>query len=94
MRSTRLVRALPITVAALLLGGGIAHADTYTAQFRGEGSSDFGLALFYARWDAADQARADGFTDPGNQCEEIFTFTPSPYIATVIWECTREHATA
>ncbi|MBB5960654.1 hypothetical protein FHS29_007282 [Saccharothrix tamanrassetensis] len=89
MTLTRLARALPIALAALLLGGGIAHADTYTAQFRGDGSSDFGFALMYARWDAAEKAEADGFTDPDSQCEEIFKFDPGPYSAMVIWECTR-----
>lgn len=88
MTPRRLVRALPIALVALLLGGGIARADTYTARFQGDGSSDFGFALMYARWDAAAKAEADGFTDPASQCEEVETWSGA-YVAMVIWECTR-----
>jgi hypothetical protein len=84
-------RVIAVLAAAgmLLTGAATASAEPYTNQFRGYGSSDFGLAWTYARWDARDKAIADGFTDPANQCEEIFSFG-SYYIATVIWECTRE----
>jgi hypothetical protein len=84
-----LARALSATVlAAVLAGTGTAVAAPYTAQFRGDGSSSFGFAWQYARWDARDKALADGFTDPATQCEEIFSFG-SPYEVMVIWECTR-----
>jgi hypothetical protein len=79
-----------LVAAALLLAGATpAVAETYTNEFRGEGSSSFGFAWDYARWDAYDQALADGFTDPYDQCEETWTFG-SIYWAIVIWECTRE----
>ena len=66
-----------------------ARAEPYTNQFRGDGSSSFGFAWDYARWDARDKAIADGFTDPATQCEEIFAFG-NVFDAMVIWECTRE----
>ncbi|MFI9449902.1 hypothetical protein [Amycolatopsis sp. NPDC052450] len=56
-----------------------------TREFVGRGSSDFGLALFYARHDARTQAERAGFTD----CEEYFKLVISPYDATVFWRCTR-----
>ncbi|MFC3455689.1 hypothetical protein [Amycolatopsis speibonae] len=56
-----------------------------TREFVGHGSSDFGLALFYARQDARTQADRAGFTD----CEEYFKLVISPYEATVFWRCTR-----
>jgi hypothetical protein len=77
------------TAGMLLTGAATASAETYTNQFRGYGSSDFGLAWTYARWMARDLAIADGFTDPANQCEEIFAFGDSGS-AMVVWECTRE----
>lgn len=84
------------TVLASLLALGLvfattspAAAETYTKRFVGRGSSDFGLARLYAEWDAEGQARADGFTDPDNQCVEVFALE-SPYSVTLIWECTRE----
>ncbi|HEX6352715.1 hypothetical protein [Actinophytocola sp.] len=73
----------------LLAGATPAAAESYTNQFRGDGSSDFGLAWMHARWQAEDKAIADGFTDPDNQCEEIFSFGDY-YTAMVIWDCTRE----
>jgi hypothetical protein len=78
-----------VAAGMMFAGAAPAAAETYTNQFRGDGSSDFGFAWMYARWEAEDKAIADGFTDPANQCEEIFAFG-SYYIATVIWECTRE----
>jgi hypothetical protein len=60
-----------------------AHA-TETRQFRGEGSSDFGLSLYYARADARQQAERAGFFN----CVEIDKWE-WPYSAWVIWECTR-----
>lgn len=73
-----------------LTAGPVAVADTtYTNQFRGDGGSSFGFAWMYARRDAQTKAMADGFTDPAHQCKEIFAFG-SPYIAMVIWECTRQ----
>lgn len=56
-----------------------------TREFVGHGSSDFGLALFYARQDARNQADRAGFSD----CEEYFKLVISPYDATVFWRCTR-----
>ncbi|EME61762.1 hypothetical protein H074_11335 [Amycolatopsis decaplanina DSM 44594] len=56
-----------------------------TREFAGHGSSDFGLALFYARQDARAQANRAGFTD----CEEYFKLVISPYDATVFWRCIR-----
>ncbi|WP_340688179.1 hypothetical protein LCL61_19620 [Amycolatopsis coloradensis] len=56
-----------------------------TREFVGHGSSDFGLALFYARHDARTQAERAGFTD----CEEYFKLVISPYTATVFSRCTR-----
>ncbi|UUV30959.1 hypothetical protein NQK81_40430 [Amycolatopsis roodepoortensis] len=56
-----------------------------TREFVGHGSSDFGLALFYARHDARTQAERAGFTD----CEEYYKLVISPYSATVFWRCTR-----
>jgi hypothetical protein len=56
-----------------------------TREFVGNGSSDFGLALFYARQDARGQAERAGFSD----CEEYFKLVISPYDATVFWRCTR-----
>jgi len=81
-------------IVAGLLGVGLALAGTGVAEaavtqdFRGEGSSDFGLAWFYARQDARSQAVSAGFTDPAHQCTEIWSFGDY-YIATVIWRCTR-----
>jgi hypothetical protein len=48
----------------VLAGATPAAAETYTIQFRGEGSSSFGFAWDYARWHAYDQAKNDGFTAP------------------------------
>jgi hypothetical protein len=73
----------------LVATAAIATAEPYTNQFRGDGSSSFGFAWDYARWDARDKAIADGFTDPAGQCEEIFAFG-NVFDAMVIWECTRE----
>jgi hypothetical protein len=56
-----------------------------TREFVGYGSSDFGLALYYARQDARRQADRAGFAD----CEEYFKLILSPYDATVFWRCTR-----
>jgi hypothetical protein len=81
-------------IVAGLLGAGLALAGTgvagatVTQDFPGEGSSDFGLAWFYARHDARSQAVNAGFTDPEHQCEEIWSFG-NYYVATVIWRCTR-----
>jgi hypothetical protein len=78
-----------VTAGTVLAGAVPAAADTYTNQFEGEGSSGFGFAWDYARWDAYDQALDDGFTDPYAQCEEIWSWG-NVYWAKVIWECTRE----
>lgn len=67
-----------------VLGERARGAATETRDFRGEGSSDFGLQLYYARDDARRQATAAGF---GN-CTEIYQKL-WPYTATVIWRCTR-----
>jgi hypothetical protein len=84
-----LTRALSAAVlATVLTGTGSAAAAPYTAQFRGYGSSSFGFAWMYARWDARKQAEDDGFADPATQCKEIFAFGNN-YDAMVIWECTR-----
>ncbi len=56
-----------------------------TREFVGHGSSDFGLALVYARQDARTQADRAGFPD----CEEYYKLIISPYEATVFWRCTR-----
>jgi len=84
-----ILRALALSAAIALSAPATAAAEPYTAQFRGDGSSSFGFAWDYARWDARDKAIADGFTDPPSQCVEIFAFG-SYYSAMVIWECTRE----
>ncbi|QWF84283.1 hypothetical protein [Amycolatopsis sp. CA-230715] len=75
--------ATGLIVAACLVSAPAAAA-TETRDFRGEGSSDFGLQLYYARDDARRQATAAGF---GN-CTEIYQKL-WPYTATVIWRCTR-----
>jgi hypothetical protein len=75
-----------------MIAAGLALASasgTYTNQFHGEGSSSFGFAWEYARWDAYLQAKDDGFTDPFDQCVEIWAYG-DVYWAEVIWECTRE----
>jgi hypothetical protein len=77
-----------LMVAAGLVLAPVA-ADTYTNEFHGEGSSSFGFALDYARWDAYLQAQADGFTDPFDQCVEIWV-DENYFWAEVIWRCTRE----
>lgn len=78
-----------LAAGSLLAGAAPAAAETYTNEFRGEGSSSFGFAWEYARWDAYDQALADGFTEPYDQCVETWTFG-DVYWAIVIWQCSRE----
>jgi hypothetical protein len=84
----RLARALAATALILVAFTGTANAVPYTKEFRGEGSSGFGFAWYYARAHAAQQARDDGFTQPLEQCEETDAWG-NMYDAWVIWECTR-----
>ncbi|TCO52282.1 hypothetical protein [Actinocrispum wychmicini] len=91
MTSTAIRRATVaglLTVGMTLAGTGTATAGTYTKQFTGEGSSSFGFAWMYARWDARSQAVADGFSDPDHQCVETWSFGDI-YWAKVVWTCTR-----
>ncbi|MEV6908303.1 hypothetical protein [Amycolatopsis sp. NPDC051071] len=79
---------LALLGAAALLGTIAAPASASTQETRkfvGHGSSDFGLALVYARQDARRQADWAGFAD----CEEYDKLIISPYDATVFWRCTR-----
>ncbi|MFJ8911490.1 hypothetical protein [Amycolatopsis sp. NPDC102389] len=79
---------LALLGAAAVLGSIATPASATTLETRefvGHGSSDFGLALFYARQDAKSQAERAGFTD----CEEYFKLVISPYDATVFWRCKR-----
>jgi hypothetical protein len=78
-----------VAAGTVLAGATPAAAETYTNQFRGEGSSSFGFAWDYARWHAHNQAKNDGFTAPFDQCEEIWAWG-DVYLAVVIWECTRQ----
>jgi hypothetical protein len=73
-----------LLAVSMALAGGTAAYATETRQFRGEGSSDFGLSLYYARADAQRQADNAGFSN----CVEIDKWV-WPYSAWVIWECTR-----
>jgi hypothetical protein len=50
----------------------LAVSTARPSRIRVVASSSFGLARFWAELDAERQARADGFTDPGNQCVEVF----------------------
>ena len=86
---TRMAVAGVLAAGMALATAGTAAAEPYTNRFTGEGSSSFGFAWDYARWDARDQAIADGFADPATQCAEVFAFG-NPFSAMVIWECTRE----
>lgn len=77
--------ATGLAIAACVVSApAAANAAIETRDFRGEGSSDFGLQLYYARDDARRQATAAGFSD----CTEIYQKL-WPYTATVIWRCTR-----
>ncbi|GAA1978848.1 hypothetical protein [Amycolatopsis minnesotensis] len=89
IRTVRAVATGLATAACVLSVPALAEATaatvtTETRDFRGEGSSDFGLELYYARAHAQRQATAAGF---GN-CTEIWQKL-WPYTATVIWRCTR-----
>ncbi|RKS72124.1 hypothetical protein BZB76_4939 [Actinomadura pelletieri DSM 43383] len=75
--------ALITVIAVVTLGSGVANA-VETRRFLGEGGSDFGLALTYARAHAKRQAEQAGFTD----CVEIWK-REWAYTAKVLWECTR-----
>ncbi|NUT50233.1 MAG: hypothetical protein HOV94_23445 [Saccharothrix sp.] len=88
-RSTRTFAAVVLTLLTLTLAlTGTANAAPYTKQFRGVGDSSFGLAFVYAEWHAYNQAMADGFTDPFDQCVEIDRWE-GVFDARVICECTR-----
>ncbi|MER6670275.1 hypothetical protein ABT256_37355 [Amycolatopsis japonica] len=79
---------LALLGAAAVLGSIATPASATTLETRefvGYGSSDFGLALFYARQDAKKKAERAGFTD----CVEYSKIVISPYDATVFWRCTR-----
>ncbi|RFS85086.1 hypothetical protein D0T12_13830 [Actinomadura spongiicola] len=79
-----MIRVALITVIAVVaLGSGVANA-LETRRFLGEGSSDFGLELIYARAHAKRQAEQAGFTD----CVELWK-KEGAYTAKVLWECTR-----
>ena len=86
------MRKIPLALigAAIVLGtiatpASASASALETREFVGNGSSDFGLALIYARQDARRQADRAGFAD----CEEYFKLIISPYEATVFWRCTR-----
>lgn len=82
-------------VTSLLLGASVAAFGVTpaaateaveTRQFKGEGSSSFGLAYYYAYQDALGQAEAAGFGD----CQVVDTFTWPSGTSVWVWlECTR-----
>ncbi|RSN55286.1 hypothetical protein DMH01_33765 [Amycolatopsis sp. WAC 04182] len=84
MRRTSLALLCAATMMGTITTPAIARTQE-TREFVGHGSSDFGLALIYARHDAETQAERAGFTD----CEEYYKLILSPYTATVFWRCTR-----
>lgn len=64
-----------------------AAAGTITKEYHGSGYSDWGFAIHYARGQAWQQAKADGFLY--EQCVETETIIKM-FEAHVTWECTRE----
>lgn len=74
--------------AALVLSGTTAAHASQTQQFRGEGSSSFGLAYYYALGDALSQADAAGYTS--DECTVVDSFVwPGGFDAWVVLQCTR-----
>ncbi|ONI75231.1 hypothetical protein ALI144C_41585 [Actinosynnema sp. ALI-1.44] len=64
-----------------------ASADPITKEYHGSGYSDWGFAIHYARAQASQRARADGFEY--EQCVETETVIKM-FEAHVTWECTRD----
>jgi hypothetical protein len=64
-----------------------AGAEPVTEVYHGSGYSDWGFAIHYARAQAWQQARADGFER--EECVETETVIKM-FEAHVTWECTRE----
>jgi hypothetical protein len=88
MMIRRTVAAGALVSAIALLGSqATASADTFTKTYHGDGYSDKGLALVYARAQVYQQAIRDGFTY--EQCIET-EIDYWYYEAHVTWECSRE----
>jgi hypothetical protein len=85
----RSVAAGMLVAAMAMSTTAVAAADTITQRFTGEGSSSFGFAFEYARWQAHGKAQAAGYVTPFDQCVEISSHG-NVFWAEVVWECTRE----
>ncbi|MFC0108004.1 hypothetical protein [Kibdelosporangium aridum] len=86
MMTRRLISACALASTMALITSIPAVADTVTEVYHGSGYSDWGFAIHYARAQAWQQARADGFER--TDCVETETVIEM-FEAHVTWECTR-----